>query len=62
MSVYDFIELCVDDCFTLNIYDSEREEVVWSGKAYTLPEVYGYEELSSFDVPERKFELTVNIN
>lgn len=62
MSVYDFISLCTETGFTLNIYDLNSNEVVWSGSGADgrWCDFADYEVLS-FDVPEKPWEITVNI-
>lgn len=62
MTVDDFIDLCTENFFTLNIYDNKLGKVVWTGEAVECPEAYGYEQVGSFDMPEKKWEMTINLN
>lgn len=62
MSIYDFMDYCVDAgmCHVV-IYSFEKEDNVWSGYGDEIPEEYGDETEFSFDVPSDG-SITFNIN
>lgn len=48
----ELMDMCIEPSFCkVEIYDCEKCEVVWSGYADELPEVYGERMIESFDVP-----------
>ena len=62
MSVYDFIELLVDDSCNLVIYDLTTDEEIFNGPASdaTFEDVADLE-ISSIDAPERTWSFTINV-
>lgn len=63
MSVYDFLNLCIDSSFlTVDIYDIDMGEVVYSGSADDIPDDYLYTDVSSWDVPTKPDKMTINVS
>ena len=63
MTVDDFLYTCVDDgLLNVDIFSCEQEKVVWSGPSHKMPDEYRYAEVSSWDVPEKKYHMTFNID
>ena len=62
-TVGDFLEYCIDEgLLTVEIYSSEKGDVVWLGNGYDVPEQYLDAELGSFDVPSKADHITLNID
>lgn len=61
MTVYDFINLCVEPEFLkLVIYDGAAEENVYEGYADERPDKYDYSTVESFDI-STEGSITLNI-
>ena len=61
MTINDLMELCIDSSFCkVEIYDLNKEDVVWSGCGDEIPDEYGELDINSFDVPTEGC-LTFNI-
>lgn len=53
MTIQELMEMCVEPGLCkVTIYDSEKSEDVWTGDAEEIPQEYGDQEFSSFDVPQ----------
>ena len=62
MSVYDFINLLVDDSCNLIIYDLTTQKEIFNGAAYAAEvEDVADLEIVSIDAPERTWSFTVNV-
>ena len=63
MSVYDFVEMCIDpDFLKVELFDVDKNEVIFNGMVYDMPEVLGcYYEVGSFDIPDKAGEITLNV-
>ena len=62
MSVYDFLDLCVDSSFlTVDIYDINSGKVAYSGNVDNIPDDYLYADVWSWDVPTVVDKITINI-
>ncbi len=60
MTVYDFVDLCIDTPM-IEVYSLDAGKVVYSGDAGDMPDRYGEEMLESFDLPAKPGWITVNI-
>ena len=49
ITVYDFIDLCIDNGQIYELYDNATEAVIWKGTIDQLPDEYEYLEVNSFD-------------
>lgn len=49
ITVYDFMDLCVDNGQIYELYDAAVGAVTWSGTIDQLPDKYEYLEVNSFD-------------
>ena len=61
ITVQEFLNLMIDDCFTLRIWSNTQQREVWSGRPHNLPYKYAGLEVMSIDVPEKPFVLGLNI-
>lgn len=62
MTVYEFLNMCIDDTQKFALYDFARDEVVWMGQAQDLPERFDDYEVSSFDGITNSKIMTINID
>jgi hypothetical protein len=63
MTVYDFLDLCIDKgMLTVELYSIDKGETVWEGYGDDIPEEYEYAELGSFDIPSKADRMTLNID
>lgn len=62
MTVYEFLNLCIDDTQKFALYDFAKDEVVWLGLAEDLPERLEDCEVSSFDGITNPNVMTINID
>ena len=61
ITVYEFINLMIDDCFTLKIWSITEQKEVWSGRPYELPEKYEGLEVLSIDVPVNPYVVGISV-
>ena len=62
MIVLDFCELCIDNTqLKVNLYDNGKDKVVWTGRADDIPEEFAFREVECYDLPEKAYELTLNM-
>jgi hypothetical protein len=64
MTIQDFMELLIDgDSQHFNIYDNEKEEIIFDGSGSEIPDELLDEEVSSMDnVYDNNDIITLNIN
>ncbi len=64
MIIQDFIAILVDgDSQHLNVYDNEKEEIIFDGSGSEIPDELLDEEVSSMDnVYDNNDIITLNIN
>lgn len=64
MTIQDFMELLIDgDSQHFNVYDNEKEEVIFDGSGSEIPDELLDEEVSSIDnVYDNNDIITLNIN
>lgn len=64
MTIQDFMELLIDgDSQHFNVYDNEKEEVIFDGSGSEIPDELLDEEVSSMDnVYDNNDIITLNIN
>lgn len=62
MTVYDFMDYCIDkSMITVEVWSDEENKVVWTGNGEDIPDRFLFAELWSFDVPNAAGNITVNI-
>ena len=63
LSVRDFIEMCTDETgLEVVIWDNVSESVLWTGCGDDIPDEFEFEIVDSYDLPYRKWCMTLNIN
>ena len=62
MTIGDMIYFCCDEgLLKVEVYDLNKDKVVWKGRGDEVPDKYIDEEISSWDVPCKDGTLTFNI-
>lgn len=63
MTVYDFVDLCIEPSFmTVEIYSLDAGAVVWTGPGDEIPEEFLEREVCTYDVPTKECGITLNID
>ena len=63
MTVFDFVDLCIEPSFmTVEIYSLDAGAVVWTGHGDDIPEEFLDCEVGSYDVPTKICGITLNID
>lgn len=63
MRIDDFLDYCSDaGMVRVEIFDFDSGKVVFKGWGDDIPEDLLYEDISSWDPPERSGVITININ
>ena len=61
MTLYEIINLCIEpSCLKVEIYDTDKGEVVWSGYGDEIPHKYEDAEVTTYDLPN-KDSITFNV-
>ena len=61
ISVYEFLDLCIDGGLKVQLFDNVEGEVVFEGDADDADE-YGDYTVDTFDIPEKAGWITLNIS
>lgn len=62
MTVFDFVDLCIEPSFmTVEIYSLERG-TVWTGPGDQIPDEFLDCEIGTYDVPTKICGITLNID
>ena len=62
MTIYDFLELCIEpNLLHVQIYDFSSQKVVFDGNGDEIPEELTEAEISSFDVPDLYGRICLNV-
>lgn len=59
MTILEFVELFIDDSQVVELWDNNKEKVVFRGEASEIPLEYEYEEITSID-PVQNNIITLN--
>lgn len=64
MTIQDFMELLIDgDSQHFNVYDNEKEEIIFDGSGSEIPDEFLDEEVSSMDnIYDNNDIITLNID
>lgn len=63
LSINDFVELCTESYFFhISIFSLSKEDIIWSGRASDIPDEYAELTIESFDSPEAKNSITINVD
>lgn len=63
ISVRDFVDMYTGATgLEIEIWDNVSERVLWTGCGDDIPDEYEWEMVDSYDLPYRKWCITLNIN
>ena len=60
MTLQDFIEMAIDDCYSCYIWDNEKEEQVFCGEMVDIPEELLEQEFTSWEIDSGRIGLNIN--
>ena len=60
MTLQDFVEMAIDDCYSCYIWDNEKEEQVFYGELVDIPEELLEQELSSWEIDNGRIGFNIN--
>ncbi len=62
MTLYDFVKMCTESYFDVEIWHVDEGRVIWLSKADEIPPRIGELEVESFDAPDGNASLTINVS
>ena len=60
MTLQDFIEMAIDDCYSCYIWDNEKEEQVFCGEMVDIPEELLEQEFTSWEIDNGRIGFNIN--
>lgn len=60
MTLQEFIEMAIDDCYSCYIWDNEKEEQVFCGELADIPEELLNQEFTSWEIDNGMIGLNIN--
>lgn len=60
ITLQDFIEMAIDDCYSCYIWDNEKEEQVFSGEIADIPGEFLEQEFSSWEIDNGRIGFNIN--
>lgn len=60
ITLQDFIEMAIDDCYSCYIWDNEKEEQVFCGEMVDIPEEFLEQEFSSWEIDSGRIGFNIN--
>lgn len=60
ITLQDFIEMAIDDCYSCYIWDNEKEEQVFCGEMVDIPEELLEQEFTSWEIDSGRIGLNIN--
>ena len=60
ITIQDFIDMAIDDCYSCYIWDNEKEEEVFKGTIDDIPDELLECEFSSWEIENGKIGLNIN--
>ena len=60
ITLQDFIEMAIDDCYSCYIWDNEKEEQVFCGEMVDIPEELLEQEFTSWEIDNGRIGLNIN--
>lgn len=60
ITLQDFIEMAIDDCYSCYIWDNEKEEQVFCGEMVDIPEELLDQDFSSWEIDNGRIGLNIN--
>ena len=60
ITLQDFIEMAIDDCYSCYIWDNEKEEQVFCGEMVDIPEELLEQEITSWEIDNGRIGFNIN--
>ena len=60
ITLQDFIEMAIDDCYSCYIWDNEKEEQVFCGEMVDIPEELLDQDFSSWEIDNGRIGFNIN--
>ena len=60
ITLQDFIEMAIDDCYSCYVWDNEKEEQVFCGELVDIPDELLEQEFSSWEIYNGRIGLNIN--
>ena len=60
ITIQDFIDMAIDDCYSCYIWDNEKEEQVFCGELADIPEEFLEQEFSSWEIDNGRIGFNIN--
>ena len=60
ITLQDFIEMAIDDCYSCYIWDNEKEEQVFCGEMVDIPEELLEQEFTSWEIDSERIGFNIN--
>ena len=60
ITLQDFVEMAIDDCYSCYIWDNEKEEQVFCGEMVDIPEELLDQDFSSWEIDNGRIGLNIN--
>lgn len=60
ITLQDFIEMAIDDCYSCYIWDNEKEEQVFCGKLADIPDELLEQEFTSWEIYDSRIGFNIN--
>ena len=60
ITLQEFIEMAIDDCYSCYIWDNEKEEEVFCGEMVDIPEELLEQEFTSWEIDSGRIGFNIN--
>ena len=60
ITLQDFVEMAIDDCYSCYIWDNEKEEQVFCGEMVDIPEELLDQDFSSWEIDNGRIGFNIN--
>ena len=60
ITLQDFIEMAIDDCYICYIWDNEKEEQIFCGELADIPDELLEQEFTSWEIDNGRIRFNIN--
>lgn len=60
ITLQDFVEMAIDDCYSCYVWDNEKEEQVFCGEMVDIPEELLDQDFSSGEIDNGRIGFNIN--
>lgn len=60
ITLQDFVEMAIDDCYSCYVWDNEKEEQVFCGEMVDIPEKLLEQEFTSWEIDSGRIGFNIN--